>query len=353
MASRRAAFRTSPATRRAIRASVEEASKSAGVFIRSAFIGVTGAHVSFENRRNPVRWIGERGVITADDLERVPQEVASAGADAGRKVLHAIPMSYSLDGGEGIRNPLGMHTRYVEVETHVVTGASSLIDKLVEAVEGAGLTVEQLVLEPLASGEAVLSPQERAQEVALVDIGGGTTDLVLFRNGTLCHTAVIPVGGHQFTNDICVTYNTPYEAAEAAKLRYADTDPFASRTQEEVSLPVSGRKIELRVQRSDLCQLARERAQELVRLIQIKLQEAEIADITRLRMVLTGGTANLPGLKEMVQRTLTKHVRVGVPDGRGGIPDEFKRARLLHRRGYPLVGDEQSCALDSRGARVS
>ena len=140
-----------------------------------------------------------------------------------------IPMAFSLDGNGGIRNPLGMHAEQVEVETHVVTGASNVVGKLVRAVEGSGVEVSSLVLEPLASGQAVLTPEERNRGAVVVDIGGGTTDVVVFNKGRICFTGVIPVGGFQFTNDICVTYDTSYETAETAKLHHATTEPFGIR----------------------------------------------------------------------------------------------------------------------------
>ena len=313
------------ATAKAMRMSITEAERKAGVHVRSVHVGVTGAHVSFENRSDTLEWIGSHGVVTAEEMERVPEMVASTStAEANRKVLHALPMSYTVDGATGITNPLGMHTSQVEVETHVVTGASSFIGKLVETVEKTGLTLESLVLEPLASGLAVLTPEERKEGVVLVDIGGGTTDVVAFSKGRICYTTVIPVAGHQFTNDICHVYNTPYEAAEEAKLKYAHTMLHAVRQHEEVSLPVVGSTTELSVPRSDICQLMRERAQELMHLIKIRLQESPLEDISKVKVVMTGGTANLPGLQELAQQNLVNRVRIGLPEGPGGIPDELR-----------------------------
>ena len=338
------------ATGKAIRAAIDDVEQQAGVSVQSAYVGITGAHVSFENRWDGLEWAAERGVITPNDLSRVPQKVASAGAGPGRKILHAIPIAYSLDGKSGIRNPLGMHTRRVEVETHVVTGAPSLIKKLVEAVESSGIEVAGLVLEPLASSEAVLTPKEKQEGAAVVDIGGGTTDVVVFRNGSMCYTSVIPVAGYQFTNDICQTYNTPYPAAEAAKLRYANADLHAVRMREEISLPVLDRVIELKVPHRDLCQLARERAQELVRLIKLKLEDAQVGDLSNFKIVLTGGTSNLPGFMALVQRTLTNHVRIGVPDGNRNIPEELRDPMYATGVGILLWGMKQRDELETRAA---
>ena len=329
------------ATQRSIRASLAEVEEKSGVKIQSAYVGVTGAHVTYENRWDVVGWAGERGVITSDDLMRVPGMVANSITKSGRKVLHAIPMAYSLDGKRGIRNPVGMHTSNLKVESHVVTGAPSAVSKLVEAVQAAGVEVESLVLEPLASSEAVLTPEEKQRGAVVVDIGGGTTDVVAFRQGSIYYTSVVPVGGYQLTNDICVTYNTSYEAAEEIKLEYAHTEPHVARPDEEVTVPVIGRTVKLRVPRRDICQITRERAQELIRLIKLKLQEAQIADIARVRLVLTGGSANLPGLRELVHQTLTSHVRIGVPGGNPSIPDELKAPEFSTPVGILLWGLKQ------------
>jgi cell division protein FtsA len=312
------------ATEEAVRESISQVEHATGHRIESAFVGITGSHVSFENRRDRLEAVGESGVITAGDLSRAPESLASAASDPGRRLLHAVRMSYALDGEEGIRNPLGMHSRDIEVETHVVTGGVAFINRLVRAVEKAGITVASLVLEPLASGLAVLTPEEKERGALLVDMGGGTTDVVGFRQGRICFTGVIPVGGYQFTNDISLTFNTPYQAAEAAKLNYAGTELQASFADQEISLPVIGREAAVRVSRLDICQLTRERAQELARMIKLLLSDAQLGDPSGISFVLTGGASNLPGLPALIQRTLAIPVRHGVPNVRGAIPDELK-----------------------------
>ena len=337
-------------TEKAIRESVEDARRKAGVSVTSAHVGLTGAHVTFENRRDDLPWAVERGVITADDLSQVPERVAAASNGVGREVIHALPMSYSVDGHEGIRNPLGMHSRHLEVETHIVSGETSYIDKLVRAVEGSGLDVASLVLEPLASSEAVLTQQEKEQGVALVDIGGGTTDVVVFKNGAMQFTSVIPVGGYQFTNDICTTYNTPYEAAESVKLRYGHTDPYSASSNYEITLPLVGRTSEVKVSHREICQLMRERAQELGRLIKLNLRESEFGDVTKLRLVLTGGTSNLPGLHLLMQQMLTNRVRIGVPHSHMSIPDELREPEYATSIGILLWAAGHRDSANARSA---
>jgi cell division protein FtsA len=241
-----------------------------------------------------------------------------------------------LDGQPGIRNPLGMHTSRLEVETHVITGASELVEKLTLAVEQAGLNVASLVLEPIASAEAVVTDEEKESGVALVDMGGGTTDLILYSQGTVFYNAALPVGGFQFTNDICVAYSTTYEAAEEAKLKFGNTEPAAVKASGELSLPIEGRTRHRQIALREMCQLMRERAQELVRLVRIKLHEAGQSENSELRLVLTGGASGLPGLDDMMRRTISRHVRIGVPDSVPDIPEELRAPKFATSVGILL-----------------
>ena len=311
------------ATRGAITESVAEAARVAGVTVKDAYVGVTGSHISYQNRHDQLRWATKRGVITTADLLQVPGTVAASSRQEGRRVLHALPRNYMLDGQRGIRNPLGMHTSRLEVETHVVLGANELVEKLTLAVEQAGLNVVSLVLVPIASAQAVLTEEEKELGVALVDMGGGTTDLVLYSQGTVFYNAALPIGGFQFTNDICVAYGTTYEAAEEAKLKFGNTEPAAVVAKDDLSLPIEGRARHRQIAVREICQLMRERAQELVRLIRIKLHEAGQSDNSDLRVVLTGGASGLPGLDDMMRRTISRHVRIGVPDSIPEIPEEL------------------------------
>ena len=205
---------------RAVRRSIEQVREQSGFRVQSAFVGVTGTHIAFENRRHTLDAVGQDGVIIGSDLA-IPEDEGIE--DDGRRRLHALRMSYVVDGKEGIRDPLGMHADKLDAETHFISGETEFIDRLTQAVENAGVTVAGMVLEPLASGLAVLTPHEMEHGALLVDIGGGTTDIVGYKRGRICYTGVIPVGGWQFTNDIAVTFGTTYEAAEAAKLEYATT----------------------------------------------------------------------------------------------------------------------------------
>jgi len=332
------------ATQSVVRESATEAARGARATVTEAYVGVTGSHVSFENRFDKLDWAAKRGVITPADIRRVPSSIAAASAEPGRKVLHAIPRNYTLDGQSGIRNPLGMHTSQVQVETHVVTAAAMFIEKLNQAIQQAGVRVRELVLEPVASAAAVLTEEEKEDGVALVDIGGGTTDMVIYRQGTVLYNTALPVGGFQFTNDICVTYDTTYDAAEAIKLSHGTTDPSSVRPKEDITLPIAGRVSHRTVALRDLSQLLRERAQELVRLIRLKLIEAGYKETSEVRLVLTGGSASLPGLEDMIRRTITRHVRIGSPDNVPGIPEELRSPKFATSVGLLLWAIEQQGA---------
>ena len=239
----------------AIRSSISMAEQDASVKVDSAYVGITGSHISFENRISILDWVGKNGVITRADLNHVPSKIANSINDTGKEIIHALPIAYSLDGEYGIKDPMGMHSNRLEVQSHVVTASPSLTRKLVQSVENAGVKVESLVLQPLASGASVLTKEEKDHGVALVDIGGGTTDVIVYREGSVCFSSVIPVGGIQFTNDISLTYDTSQSSAEDAKLEYANTEPETIGPEEHVRLNIEGKKTELKIPRHELCQL--------------------------------------------------------------------------------------------------
>ena len=329
-----------------IKDSVHHLEQATGYKIASAYVGVTGSHVSFVNRRDYLDPISGHGVITAEDLDQEPKALAETCEEPGRTLIHALRMTYSVDKEDGIRNPIGMHSDSIEVNTHVVTAATIFVDKLATAVEQAGVNVTGMVLEPMASGLAVMTAAERIRGSVLVDIGGSTTDVVAFDRGRICFTGVIPVGGFQFTNDIAVTYNTPYEAAEDLKLSHASTD--IPRFGQEVALPITGSEVDLRVEIAEICQLIRERANELARLIKIKLDESGMENLSRYELVLTGGTSNLPGIANLFQRSLAVPVRKGMPGNLYCLPEELQDPRYATAVGIlQWVVEQESSKMES------
>ena len=313
------------AVTQAVRTSVNEVEAQLGSKVHSAYISVTGAHVTFENRRHKMRVRNDLGVVTQEDLARMPVIAARNAAESNRELIHAIALEYSVGKSEGIRNPVGMHTNEIEVDSLLITGASEYVDKLVRSVEAAGVAVEDMVLDPIASGRAVLNPSELRRGVVVVDIGGGTTDMVAIRDNKVIYTTVIPVGGYQFTSDIAFVYEAAFNSAEQLKINSVNISPKDLNDEEEVTL-TTGTGKELTISRGEVCKLARERAQELVKLVGLKVMESETGPVASTRVVLTGGASRLEGLEEAFKHGLTKHVRLGAPEPAGlrSLPDALK-----------------------------
>ena len=317
------------ATQDAVRNSVGMAERTSGAHVDTAFVGVSGRGISYEKRYDTIDWVGEHGVITHNEVERVPVSVAGNGSNGshfGRQVIHAVPQRYSIDGKMGVSDPVGMHTSEVNVETHLVEGSEVEITKLKRSVEGAGIKIESLVLDALASVESTLLQEEKVRGAAMIDIGGGTTDVMVFKDGAMQYSSVIPIGGYQFTNDICVVYNTTHDAAEEVKLNHANVLPNSASIHEEVRLPIPGGHTSLDVSLHDICQLMRERAQELTRLIVLKLREGGIYDLQDYPIVLSGGAARLGGFHELFQTLTSAKVRLGSPFGYLGVPRELQKS---------------------------
>ncbi len=307
----------------AVRESVSQAESQLGRKIHSAYISLTGGHIEFENRRQKMSVRNELGVVTQKDLARMPILAKEKAAGSERELIHAIALEYAVGRNEGIRNPVGMHTNEIEVDSLLITGATSYVDRLVRAVEAAGVSVEDMVLNPIASGRAVLKSNELKRGIVVIDIGGGTTDVVAFRDNKVVYTTVIPVGGYQFTSDIAFVYQATYNSAEQVKMNHVNISPKALQDEEEIPVNTTAGK-ELMVSKGDICKLARERAQELVKLVALKVMEAETGPIASTRVVLTGGASQLTGLEEAFQHGLTKHVRLGGPEAMETLPKALK-----------------------------
>ncbi len=307
-------------------ASVREAQRISGIRIDSAYVGVTGRHVSSLNNRGVVAIPREDRLVRPQDLKRVLSAARNIAVAEGKKVLHAIPRYYALDGQEGVKQPVGMHATRLDVETHIVTASVTSIQNLAKCVRSAGVDVEDLVLEPLASAEAVLTPEEREAGVIMADIGGGTTDIAVFKNGSIYHTSVIPVAGYQVTSDISIGLGLPFNIAEKMKKRYANVTPNLQ-LDETVQVGIeNGHSASYK----DLCNIVRARMEELLQLILLEMPTSDYHTLAPFGLVLTGGTANLPGLDELAQTLLRMPVRKGRPLNTGiyGISD------ILHDPSY-------------------
>jgi len=235
-----------------------------------------------------------------------------------QKVLHIIPREYVVDGQEGVKNPVGLHGFRLDVETHIITAAVTSMQNLTKCIRGVGVEVDDLVMEPLASAEAVLSPEEKQDGVLLADIGGGTTDLALFKDNTIYHTSVLPVAGYQVTRDISIGLGITFEMAEEMKKKYGNVTPIdAENTSNDSAITHDGHSISY----SDLSEIIRVRIEELLRLIMLEMPQSDYRKLIPAGLVITGGGANLPGITELGEKITRMPVRVGRPSALNGVSD--------------------------------
>ncbi|MEP7289511.1 MAG: cell division protein FtsA [Chloroflexota bacterium] len=307
----------------AISSSVHKAERSSGYEIGRAFVSVAGAHIDSKNSKGVVGISSPRGVQISD-LERAMDAARAVALPHNREVLHVIPRSYTLDGQEGVRTPLGMHGFRLEVEAHIVMASSSSLQNLEKCVEGAGVYVDRFILNPLASGDIVLTEAEREMGVMVVDIGGGTTDLAIFIDGTVWHTAVISVGGWHVTNDIAQGLHLPYEIAEAVKIEYGHADPESLDPNEMFIVQPFGEEQMSRVKRADLSHIINARVEELFQLVLREAKYSAYDGLLSAGIVLTGGSAQLPGIKQVASEVLKMPVRVAQPERLSGMADQLR-----------------------------
>jgi cell division protein FtsA len=306
---------------RAIAASVEKAEHLSGYHIDSAYVGIAGAHISSLNSRGVAAVSrGERGIIQ-DDIDRALDAARAVAIPQNRELIHAIPRGYVVDGQEGVRNPLGLRAFRLEVEAHIVTGASASIQNLVRCVQGAGVRVLDLVLQPVAAGEAVLTNAEKELGVVLLDIGGGTTDIAVFIDGSVWHTVVLAVGGNHLTHDLAVGLRTPFTVAESLKIEYGQTKPENVGEDELIDAAAFGDNSHRPVSRQRLVEIIKARTEEMLELILRELKRSGYDGLLPAGAVLCGGTADLAGIKEFSREVLDLPVRIGAPRDLEGLVD--------------------------------
>ena len=323
----------------AVKDSVEQASYGLERDLPGACIGVTGAHIFSVHTSGKLNNLNgdPTKAITRSEMDLVvKQSYPTVGSR--QELLHVIPQNYTVDNVDGVRNPVGLKGHQLTVESHAVVGEAASLENVVRAVEGAGLQVNSMVLEPLASAEAVLSAEEQETGVVLVDIGGGTSDMAIFMGGVMAQTAVIPVGGFQFTNDLVVSLGIPYQEAEKAKLAHGHAIP--DRVDRDETIEIKGYDGEWPhlVRASDLSRTLSDRTDELLRLVLIKLRESGLRVIPPAGVVFTGGGANIPGLEEMAKDMMSGSVRIAKPKDILGLPDTLKSPTYSTSIGILLWG---------------
>jgi cell division protein FtsA len=298
--------------------SIRRAEQASGLKVESAYVGVTGRHISSINSHGVVAIPRNDRLVRHDDLKRVLSSAQQVSLPDDRRILHAIPRNYALDSQERIKNPVGMHGFRLDVETHIITAAISSVQNLVKCIRSIGVEIQDLILEPLASGEAVLTPEEREVGVILADIGGGTTDIAVFKDGSIYHTSIIPVAGYQVTSDLSIGLGLPFEIAEAMKKKYGNVYPEVLTKNQDSTLTVEdGHSVSYR----ELCNIINSRMEELLRLILLEMPDSNYASLAPAGLVLTGGCSNLAGLEALSRQTIRIQTRIGEPMGVYGITD--------------------------------
>jgi len=320
--------------RESIQDSVRKAEQASNYKIESAYVGVTGRHVTSMNNRGVVAITRNDRVVRSDDLKRVLSAAQSVKTSGERRLLHVIPRNYSVDGQAGIMNPVGMHGFRLDVETHVITAAVSSIQNLSKCIRSIGLDIEDMVLEPLASSEAVLSEDEKQVGVILADIGGGTTDVAVFREGSIWHTSILPVAGYQLTRDVSIGLGLPFDVAEEMKKKYGSVMPVYEGKAEAASLPQDGHGVSYQA----LCEIIRARVEEILKLIMLEMPSSDYEALVPAGLVLTGGSSNLAGLAVLGRDVLRIPVRIGSPANVHGISDVLRDPAYATSVGLLLWG---------------
>jgi cell division protein FtsA len=320
----------------AIKQAVSEAEQMAGVEVSGVYAGVAGGHVRGLNSRGVVAVSGRDREVSEQDVDRVVEAARAINLPQDREIIHVLPQTFVVDDQDGVREPIGMSGVRLEVECHIVTGAITSVQNVVRSVNRAGLAVEDIVLEPLASAEAVLSADEQELGVLLVEIGGGTTNVALFRERAIWHTAILPLGGDHITNDIAVGLRTPVAEAEELKKRFGCALTARVPAQETVDVPSVGGRKPRELSRQVLSEIIQPRVEEIFRLVAKDLARAGFEDAATAGIVVTGGTSILEGVPEVAEAVFSLPVRRGMPgDDVGGLADTVRSP--IHSTAVGLV----------------
>jgi len=344
-------------TVRSIRKAVAEAERISGMQIKSAAAGIAGDHIRSINSRGVIAVSGRDNEIGEKDVRRVIEAAKAVAIPTDREIIHVIPQQFMVDDQDGIKDPVGMTGIRLEAEVHIITGAASSARNIVRAIERAGLKVEDLVLEPLASSYAVLDEDEKDLGAVVLDMGGGTTDLALFFEGSIRHTAVIGLGGANVTSDIAIGLRTPLEKAEAIKLDKGCAAVELLAEDEDVLVPGVGGRPERKVSRKLLASMIEPRMEEIFLMAKREVEKNQFTDVLGAGLVLTGGSSLMEGSVELAERVFGMSVRTGIPMGVSGLVEAVADPRLSTGVGllihYLRTEEEESNLRRPIGAKIS
>ena len=321
-----------------IRSSLEESQRYIGRgVISGVYVGVSGTHITCLNTKDIVNHPGDNGHISADQLRELI-ESALPEMEESQEVLHVIPIGYQVDGLSAVRNPVGLHAGQVQVEAHVVLGDAAVVQNTVKAVEACKVSVKSLVVQSLASAEATLTGDEREMGVVLVDIGGGTSDVMIYRQGNPWFSSVIPVGGNQLTRDLAVAMRVPFYVAEEIKVKWGHALPEMVQGDEEVVVPSFQGQPRRVVKRRSLGEPLHARLEEMLKLVLLRVRQSGLRQLPTGGLVITGGCAEIEGLQELAQKTLGGPVRIAYPRGLAGLPTQLRKPTFSAGVGLLLWG---------------
>jgi len=322
-------------TVKSISKAVADAELMAGIEARSVFAGIAGDHIRSINSRGVIAVSGTNREITRSDVNRVVDAAKAVAIPMDREIIHVLAQEFIVDDQPGIKDPVGMAGVRLEAEVHIVTGAVTSAQNIYKSIQRAGMGVKDLVLEPLASSFAVLSPEEKELGVMLLDVGGGTTDVAVFFEGSIRHTAVIGLGGNNVTGDIAIGLRT--SIAQAEKIKVEKGCALASMVQEDemITVPGIGGRQERQVPRSLLTSIIQPRMEEIFSLCLRELRRTDYADLLAAGVVITGGASVMPGVTELAEQVFDMPVKLGIPTGFGGLVDLAQNP--MHATGVGLV----------------
>ena len=335
-------------TVQSIQRAIEEAELMAGCEINTVYAGIAGSHIRSLNSHGIVAIRDKE--VSSSDVDRVIDAARAVAIPSDQKVLHVLPQEFLIDSQEGIREPIGMSGVRLEAKVHLVTGAVSAAQNIVKCVQRCGLSVEDVVLEQLASSYSVLSEDEKELGICLVDMGGGTTDIAVFCGGAIQHTAVIPIAGDQVTNDIAVSLRTPTQYAEEIKIKYACALSQLANPDETIEVPSVGDRPPRRLARQTLAEVVEPRYEELFSLVRDELRRSGFEELIAAGVVLTGGSAKMEGAVELAEEIFHVPVRLGVPQHVEGLFDVVRNPIHATGVGLLLYGKETSQAHADRSA---
>jgi cell division protein FtsA len=340
-------------TVRSIEAATEKAERMAGVHISHVYVGVTGEHVQSTNNRGVVAISGEDREVVRADVKRVVDASKLINVGAERQIIHALPRQFTVDGHDGVTDPVGMSGARLEVDTHIITGGNSFITNVLKCVHRAGLEPAGIVFEPLASSAATLLAEEKHVGVLLLDIGGGTTDVAVYSGGGAIHTSTVPVGGNILTNDIALGLKTSTAEAEQLKRTVASAVNDEHFGSADFPVKTLDGRTSLTVTRAQLRAIVAPRVLEIFRLAKAQLAERLPRDVILAEVVITGGGAHLHGIEQAAAEFFGLPARVGVPTAIGGLTDAVKQPEFATAVGLVIFGPKGDGATWHHGRRSS